>query len=57
MKDKEFIKNKEYYVTNISGIIKIINNCDKRIKNICCGYCLKCKKINNITTHKCKYVI
>jgi prophage antirepressor-like protein len=29
MKNKEFIKNKEYYVTNIKDIINVINNCDK----------------------------
>lgn len=44
MKNKEFIKNKEYYVTNIKDIINIINKCDNRIKYICCGACLKCKK-------------
>jgi len=55
MKNKEFIKNKEYYVLNIKDIISIINKCDNRIKNICCGFCLKCKKLNNIINHKCKY--
>jgi len=57
MKNKEFIKNKEYYITNIKNIITVINNCDDRIKTICCGYCLKCKKINNIINHKCKYMV
>jgi prophage antirepressor-like protein len=57
MKNKEFIKNKEYYYTNIKDIINVINNCDNRIKNICCGACLKCKKINNIVNHKCKYMV
>jgi len=37
MKNKEFIKNKEYYDTNIKNIIKVINNCDDIIKTICCG--------------------
>ena len=55
LKNKEFIKNKEHYLINTKQIIKVINNCDSRIKTICCGYCLKCKKINTITTHKCKY--
>lgn len=55
LKNKEFIKNKEYYVINTKQIIKVINKCDKRIKTICCGYCLKCKKLDTITTHKCKY--
>jgi len=56
MRNKEFIKNKEYYVTNIKNIIKIINKCDIRIKNMWCGACLKCKKLENIITHKCKYI-
>ena len=78
MKNKEFIKNKEYYVTNIKNIIKVINNCDDIIKTICCGknqkyifnfqlnnllktnyfgFCLKCKKINDIINHRCKYMV
>ena len=57
MKNKEFIKNKEYYVTNMTEMIKVITNCDNRIKDICCGGCLKCKKINDIAKHKCKYMI
>jgi prophage antirepressor-like protein len=56
LKNKEFIKNKEHYVINTKQIIKIINKCDERIKNICCGYCLKCKKLDKITTHKCKFL-
>ena len=58
-KNKEFIKNKEYYVTNIKQIINVINKCDKRIKKLCCGYCLKCMNLESITTHKhkCKYII
>ena len=56
MKNKEFIKNKEYYVSNIKDIINVIINCDKRIKYICCGYCLKCKKLNNIINHRCKFM-
>ena len=56
LRNKEFIKNKEYYVSNIKEIIKIINNCDKRITQLCCGYCMKCKKLKEITQHKCKYI-
>ncbi len=57
LKNKEFIKNKEHYVINIKQIIKVINTCDSRIKNICCGYCLKCKNLATITKHKCKYIL
>ena len=56
MKNKEFIKNKEYYVTNIQNMINVIINCDKRIKYICCVFCLKCKKLNNIIDHRCKFM-
>ena len=56
-KNKEFIKNKEYYVTTMKQIINVINKCDKRIKLMCCGYCLKCIKLENIIKHKCKYII
>ena len=56
LKNKEFIKNKEHYVINTKQIIKVINKCDIRIKNICCGYCLKCKKLETIIKHKCKYL-
>jgi hypothetical protein len=55
LKNKEFIKNKEHYVINTKQIIKVINKCDERIKSICCGYCLKCKKLETIIKHKCKY--
>jgi prophage antirepressor-like protein len=56
LKNKEFIKNKEHYVINKKQIINVINKCDKRIKIICCGYCLKCKKLETIIKHKCKYI-
>ncbi len=57
MKNKEYIKNKEFYVTNLNNIVKILNKCDKRIKNITCGYCLKNKKLKDIMKHKCKFII
>ena len=55
MHDKEFIKNKEYYVSTISKIIGFIKKCEESINEICCGYCLKCYLLNNIKIHKCKY--
>ena len=54
-KNKEFIKNKEFYVTNTKQIINVINKCDKRIQKIYCGYCLKCMKLETIIKHKCKF--
>ena len=51
------IKNKEFYVTTINNAIKIISNCDSRIRYICCGYCLVCKELKNISKHICKYMV
>ncbi len=55
MKNDEFIKNKEYYLTKLNRILKFINSCDKSLEYICCGYCLKCYNFNKIKQHKCKY--
>ena len=55
MHNKEFIKNKEYYVTTLKQIIAFIKKCDPSINEIYCGYCLKCYQLNNIKIHKCKY--
>ena len=57
MRNEEFIRNKEYYKSSLKSIFKFIKSCDKRINNICCGYCLKCYTINTICKHKCKYLI
>jgi prophage antirepressor-like protein len=57
MRDKEFIKNKEYYVTNLKQIINFLQQCNDDINKICCGYCLKSCSLNIIITHKCKYKI
>lgn len=57
MRNKEYIKNKEFYVTNIKNIVKILNICNKKIKKLSCGYCLKSKSLNDIIKHKCKYEI
>ena len=56
MHNDEFIKNKEYYKSSLKNILKFIKSCDKRINDICCGYCLKCYTINTITKHRCKYI-
>lgn len=53
MKNEEFIKNKEYYKTSLKKIIKFIKACSKKIKEICCGYCLKCYRLSKITIHRC----
>ncbi len=56
MHNDEFIKNKEYYKSSLISILKFIISCDKRIIDICCGYCLKCYSFNKIKLHKCKYL-
>jgi hypothetical protein len=56
MHNEEFIRNKEYYKSSLAKILRFIKSCDKRINEICCGYCLKCYNFENITLHKCKYL-
>ena len=56
MHNEEFIKNKEYYKSSLNKILKFIKSCDKRINEICCGYCLKCYNFETINVHKCKYI-
>jgi hypothetical protein len=56
MKNEEFIKNKEYYVTTFSKIIKFIKLCDEKLNKLCCGYCQKCYTFDKIKLHKCKFI-
>ena len=56
MKNKEFIKNKEYYMSTLNKILKFINKCNKKIDKIYCGYCLKSFNFDKIKLHKCKYI-
>ena len=57
LRDKEFIKNKEYYMSNMNEIINFIKKCDDRLKKISCGYCNKSYLLNYniISKHKCKW--
>ena len=56
MHNEEFIRNKEYYKSSLNKILKFVKSCDRRINKICCGYCLKCYTLDDITSHKCKYI-
>ena len=56
MKNEEFIKNKEYYMTSLNKILQFITRCDARLNTICCGYCLKCYNFDKIKIHKCKFI-
>jgi len=56
MKNEEFIKNKEYYMTTLNKILKFISKCDITLNKINCGYCLKLYNFDNIKEHKCKYI-
>ena len=38
MKNKEFIKNKEYYKTSLNKILHFIKECDDSLDKICCGH-------------------
>ncbi len=55
MKNEEFIKNKEYYMSNLNDIIKFINKCDNKLKKMSCGYCMKTYSFTSIKEHKCKW--
>ena len=56
MKNEEFIKNKEYYMTTLNKILRFISKCDITLNKINCGYCLKSYNFINIKEHKCKYL-
>lgn len=56
MKNKEYIKNKEFYKTTLNYALKFIKKCSSNINNISCGYCLKRYKFDTIKEHKCKYL-
>ena len=56
MKNEEFIRNKEYYKSTMTQILKFITKCDANLNNICCGYCLKCYNFTKIKLHKCKFL-
>ena len=56
MKNEEFIKNKEYYMTTLNKILKFISKCDKTLDKINCGYCLELCDFDIIKVHKCKYI-
>ena len=56
LKNEEFIKNKEYYLTSLTKIILFIKKCDNKLNKINCGYCLKSYSFNKIKMHKCKFL-
>jgi hypothetical protein len=56
MKNEEFIKNKEYYMTTLNKILRFIKTCDKSLDTICCGYCLQCYNFDKIKSHQCKFL-
>jgi prophage antirepressor-like protein len=56
MKNEEFIKNKEYYMTTLNKILRFISKCDTTLNKINCGYCLELYDFDIIKDHKCKYI-
>ena len=56
MKDKEYIKNKEFYKASLNRIFKFIHKCNNKIKTICCGYCKKNMSFIVASEHRCKLI-
>jgi prophage antirepressor-like protein len=58
MKNKEYIKNKEFYKASLASIIIFIKECHNMLKLINCGFCHKILKLEHmkIKQHKCKLV-
>jgi predicted GIY-YIG superfamily endonuclease len=56
MKDKEYIKNKEFYKTTLKSIFKFIHKCNNSVKTVCCGYCQKNMSFTTAECHKCKLI-
>ena len=56
MKDKEYIKNKEFYKASLGGIFNFIKKCNNSIKNVYCGYCQKKMLLAAACEHKCKLI-
>ena len=56
MKDKEYIKNKEFYKASLISIFNFIHKCNNSIKNVCCGYCQKNMSFAVASSHKCKLI-
>lgn len=53
LKNKEYIKNKEFYKLTLNCALRFIQKCASQITQISCGYCLKSYNINLIYKHKC----
>jgi prophage antirepressor-like protein len=56
MKDKEYIKNKEFYKASLISIFNFIHKCNNSIKNVYCGYCQKNMTFAIASKHKCKLI-
>ena len=56
MKDKEYIKNKEFYKASLNSIFKFIHKCNNKIKTVCCRYCKKKMSFAVASEHKCKLI-
>ena len=56
MKDKEYIKNKEFYKSSLNKIIIFIKKCYEKFNSIHCGFCHKKLKLEHlkIKKHNCK---
>ena len=53
LKNKEYIKNKEFYKLTLNSALRFIKKCSSNLIHISCGYCLKQYKFDLILKHKC----
>jgi predicted GIY-YIG superfamily endonuclease len=53
LRNKELIKNKEFYKITLKRALDYIHKCNNSLNKISCGYCLKSYKFNTILNHKC----
>lgn len=53
LRNKELIKNKEFYKITLKKALDYIYKCDNSLNKIACGYCLKSYNFDIISKHTC----
>lgn len=53
LRNKELIKNKEFYKITLKNALDYIYKCDNSLNKISCGYCLRSYKFDTILKHTC----
>lgn len=54
LRNKELIKNKEFYKLSLHNALSYIHKCEPSLSTIYCGYCLQIFTFTSISSHKCK---